>query len=219
MLIDLINDILSDFFDLIFPERCIGCGKDYTILCSDCLNKLHHLNCYSVRGRAPIEKFISVLPYSELPRKIILKLKFKKKRSLAVPLAKLMAEILTKELPTYRDYFLLPVPMHSSRLRDRGFNQAELLSDEIASSLQLESLNKLVTREKKTSFMYNLKSKLREKNIKGAFKLHDPQQLTGKNILIVDDILTTGSTIYELAKLLKKGGAAKIYALTLARTE
>ena len=112
---------------------------------------------------------------------------------------------------------LLPVPLHLKRLRQRGFNQAVLLGEVLAKEWQVPMARRLLKRTRWTEPQVNLTSKQRENNVRGAFELAHAEAVKGKRVMLVDDVVTTGSTVQECAKVLKKGGAASVHVVTVAR--
>ncbi len=143
--------------------------------------------------------------------------KYGKRVSLARPLAAFLRE-------TFYDFWgrdhidlLIPVPLHIKRLRERGFNQAHLLISRWAKKEGLPFDGLLLFRKRWTEPQVYLNRKEREKNIRKAFSVKDPERIRGKKILLVDDVYTTGSTVNECARVLMKGGAEWVDVLTLAR--
>jgi len=140
------------------------------------------------------------------------------------PMGRLMAELFGEFL-RYRfneglalPDFLLPVPMANKRMRQRGYNQAAMLADWLGSLLQLPVNDRLLQRVKETPAQQGLDAKARRRNLLDAFELLMPQEVTGKHIALVDDVLTTGSTADVIAKLLRKAGARQVDVYCLART-
>ena len=118
----------------------------------------------------------------------------------------------------FTDYSLIiPVPLHIKRLRERGFNQSLLLAHAIERKRQIPLNFSLLKRHKFTLTQTGLNKIERKKNIKGAFEVSDKKKIAGKNIILIDDVYTTGATINECAKTLIKAGAQKVTVLTLAR--
>lgn len=109
----------------------------------------------------------------------------------------------------------IPVPLHAKKEKERGFNQTELIFRDFLAGENI-ALVRVLERIRPTQPMYQLTAAERAANLKGAFALMKDADVRGKNILLLDDILTTGSTLYECARILKKAGAAKIYVLVLA---
>ncbi|MCG2686563.1 ComF family protein, partial [Candidatus Parcubacteria bacterium] len=147
------------------------------------------------------------------------KFKYNFARELAEPLSKLMikkiTELNTELIHELKNFVILPVPLHQRRLAWRGFNQAELLAQAVAQEFGLQINNNLLIRKKYTSPQVKLKSKDRNKNIQGAFEIKS--NLIFKNILLIDDVITTGATMNEIARILKNNGAKKVFGLAIAR--
>jgi ComF family protein len=117
-----------------------------------------------------------------------------------------------------RDYSLIiPVPLHIKKLRKRGFNQSIILADPLGKKWQIPVNFSLLKRSKFTLSQTGLDKKERERNIKGAFEVRDKEKIAGRNIILIDDVYTTGATLNECAKTLTKAGAKKVAVLTLAR--
>ncbi len=114
---------------------------------------------------------------------------------------------------------ILPVPLHIKRLRQRGFNQALLLARKIFPEDKEKIQFDILLRQADTPTQTGLSGKERRKNLKNAFIIKRPSEITGKNILILDDVFTTGSTCNECAQALKKAGAAKVEILTVCRSD
>ncbi len=237
--------------NLIFPTFCIRCHHPEKIICDDCLKTVKPLNiqlcplcektvtmngeiCRSCQRRfhPAIDNLLVTSDYkNKLLAKSIHLLKYKFIRDLAPPLAQVLVTGLNKfKLPT--PDFILPIPLHPRRLRWRGFNQAELLSQEVSINLlpglTIPIISDLVVRQKYTPPQKNIRSyKARQENLKNAFQVNPDfdwklnklpkQNLTGKNILIIDDITTTGATILNFAKELKKLHPKSISAVVLGR--
>lgn len=225
--------------DLLFPRRCLGCSQPGGYFCSSCLNLvklepqrvcpmcgqssfggLTHQNCQRPYG---LDGLTSVFAYQGVMEKAIKKLKYKFVFDLAKDLVELFLsfcgedQVFTKICQ--QNVFLVPIPLHSSRFRWRGFNQAELLGKIIAANLNLSILPDLLIRKKKTKPQVELKKAMREKNIKGAFKINSNSQFVIRNsqLILFDDVWTSGATLREAAKVLKRNGAFKVWGLTLAR--
>ncbi len=185
-------------------KECVSCGKllaEHT-LCSACINKKY-----------PFVKARAVGVYSGIVKEILHTYKYTGKRSLANPMARLMALEAIKN----RDYLTCDcisfVPLSKLKLKERGFNQAELLALELGKYLRIPTKS-LLEKIVETEPMAKLSREDRLKNLKGAFK--SIGKIHGKNIILVDDVITTGSTITLCCKELQAAGANKIYVLTFA---
>ncbi len=140
------------------------------------------------------------------------------------PLGRLLGTLLSHHLQNAfahglpRPELLLPVPLGKQRLRQRGFNQAQMLADWLQAQLQLPTQSHLLCRERETDAQQELDAAARQRNLRNAFALSDPSAVKGKHLAVVDDVLTTGATANSLARLLKKAGARRVDVYCLART-
>lgn len=231
-LISNLKTLGQNFLDLVFPVYCLSCGmEEKGYLCNECLPKIAKLEkqlCIACQKPSPFGKthaecvtrnildgIISALPYSNpTVKKIIEIFKYNFVSDLTVPLSELlMAEIVRQDLFDYlKEFTLVPVPLHNKRFNWRGFNQADLLAQQISKKFE-STVDPLAIRSRFTKPQTELKKEQRLHNIQGAFAL--TKSVSGKYLLI-DDVVTTGSTLNELAKLLKKSGASEVWAVTVA---
>ncbi len=151
-------------------------------------------------------------------RDLIHSFKYNQRTHLRKPLALLTLEWLREYLSDQGPHLIVPVPLHRSRLRQRGFNQAALLGRVLSRHLSLPILPDALIRTRPTEPQIKLSSTERRVNVKGAFNVKKPDRIAGKRILLLDDVMTTGSTINECAGVLKKAGADRVIAATIART-
>ncbi len=194
---------------LLLGPLCTLCGEPFATdsgpnhTCGDCITR-----------RIPFSLARSVYTYKSAVLTAIHKFKYNGKTVLARPLGQLMAAK-AAELPVTPD-IIVPVPLHEKRLRSRGFNQSLLLAEEISrhTDTDLDYLN--LQRVLYTKPQITLKAKARERNVTGAFRLKNSGPFKGKKVLLIDDVFTTGATIRECSKILKRAGA-EVFALTLAR--
>jgi ComF family protein len=127
-----------------------------------------------------------------------------------------MAKYLKNHLNLNEIDFFIPVPLHPEKQKERGFNQAELLALELTWLFDIPTVSGLLFRTKETRHQFDLPKAERFRNVKGAFEVKGAGFLSGKNVLLIDDIYTTGSTIAECTRVLKEAGARKIHVLTLS---
>ena len=199
----------SKTFQPIKPPQCTICGvpflteNDSDHICGECIKK-----------RPPFDRAASLYHYRGGLSEAIRAFKYKKKGSLAATLGDLLAAH-----PITRENYdiIIPVPLHITRLRERGFNQAMLIAKHLAGRLSLQVDPFILERVRPTPPQASMKRKERIKSIRGAFALKKGNKIKEKNILLIDDVYTTGATVMECSRVLKKGGAAKINVLTLAR--
>ena len=185
--------------------------------CVHCSNDFHYFR-----------RVISLGEYREEFREVILRMKNETTGNLATALASLLFQIRGNEIRAFRSDYVIPVPMHYSRRIVRGVNNPDFLAEEIGRRLKIPVLSHLVRRMRSTNVQYELTPKQRANNVKKAFALKPgfwqylrrmtPRTLLdGKNILLVDDILTSGATLNEIARLLTENGAASVNVCVFAR--
>lgn len=217
---------------------CIICGKEIVkdsrySMCNKCKDNLPYIKCACTKCGADIpsgtlclnckrnlpivEKNISVFNYVDPLTSLIYKLKYGNAKYLADYFGTFLVDKFVEQ--NIDVDILIPVPIHKIRLKERGYNQAELLSHKLNECLNIPIENDAVIRIVNTVNQARLEREKRLLNTKNVFKVVDKSKIKGKNILIVDDIYTTGATVNELAKVLYKSGANKIYSITLAHSK
>lgn len=150
-------------------------------------------------------------------RNLIHAFKYSYKTHLRRPLALLIVEHLTDFVAERKPDLIVPVPLHVSRLASRGFNQALLLGEVLAREWQLPLQRRAMRRIRRTEPQITLAADQRRNNVRGAFIVADAAVVSGKRVLLVDDVFTTGSTVEECSKMLKKAGAAEVLVITVSR--
>ena len=205
--------------DLIYPPVCGICGKiNKNNLCKKCEDKIkkYEINKIEEVKNKNFEYQIKVLKYEDIVRTKIIDYKFNEDSYLY----KTFSKIIIKNEKIYRFLkkydIIICVPMHIKRKLQRGYNQTELIASEIARNTELEFQNKNLIKIKDTTKQSTLSKKYRIENVKDAFKIKKADKLKNKKIILFDDIYTTGSTVNECSKVLKKAGAKQITVLTLA---
>jgi ComF family protein len=144
-------------------------------------------------------------------------LKYNGLKPLAIPLGQKLANVIGAMEDKLKVDFILPVPLHGSRQYKRGFNQAEEIGRALAQELGLPIYNDILHVTRKTRQQARLPAHQREANVRGAFAIDDPKELiVGKNILVIDDVTTTGATLRENERILKQASATKIVAAVAA---
>lgn len=240
---------MANLLDFVFPKKCVVCKKRGSYLCENCFsflsfdpkslclvcnnptfNNLTHPRC---RRRYAIDGCFSALSYNKTVQKLIYNFKYQPYLTdLKTVLADLFYESIIQneqfsKLIVDGSWLIVPIPLSSSKLRKRGYNQAEILANELSKKFNFPVKN-LLKRTKETKTQVGLTNLQRKMNIKDAFDLNnsafakasiDKQKIIIKNqnIFLVDDVATTGSTLLETARILKKVGAKKVFGLTLAR--
>jgi ComF family protein len=150
-------------------------------------------------------------------KELIHRLKYGKKVHISRPLALVAARSLASFITDCRADLVIPVPLHRKRLRQRGFNQAVLVADVFAKTWHLPLSRNNLCRIRWTEPQIHLSYNDRLNNVRGAFAVKNPAQVEGQRLILVDDVYTTGSTVAECAKVLKKAGAGEVFVATIAR--
>ncbi|HMS83502.1 MAG TPA: ComF family protein [Nitrospira sp.] len=194
--------------------RCTRCDRPFVSPVATAYSPQHR--CHACVEHPPsYTRAWTLYPYSPPLQDAIRLLKYRNKASLARPLANLMLSSLP-QLDAVD--LIIPVPLHHERLCHRGFNQALLLADPIGRHLNISISYTNLVRTTSTPPQTSLSRKTRLKNLRQAFMVRHPAQIQDKRILLVDDVFTTGTTVNECAKTLRRSGSADVFVLTLART-
>ena len=217
--------------DLLFPRWCLGCGREGSLICPACRRRLPELKspicprcgtpqpggilcpaCVSHQHK--IDGIRSPFRFEAVIRQAIHQLKYKNLRSIAEPLARLLSDYLTA-YPVPGEV-LVPVPLHRKRLRERGYNQSELLSKELGKLVKLSVMADCIIRQRHTPPQIRAASASeRRSNVADAFTCRN--NLRNKKIILIDDVATSGATLDACAAALKDVGASSVWGLTLAR--
>ena len=218
--------------DLLFPQRCVGCEREGDFICSSCRRVLPRIIpplcprcgrpqpsgilCPScVSGQANIDGIRSPFRFDGVMRQAIHQLKYRNVRALVVPLAKLLDDYLTTN-PVAGE-ILVPVPLHQKRLRERGYNQSSLLAQELGKLTSLPVADDCLIRLRHAPSQARTPTVAeRRSNVAGAFTCHD-HRLQGSQVLLIDDVSTSGATLDACAAALKAAGASSVWGLVLAR--
>lgn len=194
------------------PPFCCSCGRhlektDFTKrICLDCTRK-----------NLIFDRAFSPCVYEGVIKELIHAFKYKNKDYLGKTLSRPMIDFIQEfDLPINYIDFIIPVPLHKIRLREREFNQAEILSGYIAREFKKEVLSDKLIRRRQTKQQTDLEVNQRFLNVKDTFSINRPKTIKGKNILLVDDVLTSGATASEAAFTLKNAEANIVFVLTLA---
>lgn len=150
-------------------------------------------------------------------QRLIHALKYEGKRSLAKRLGLLLADRVSKDGTLKGIELLIPVPLHPSRMRERGYNQSELIAEAVGQRLGLPVVKDVLIRRRRTKTQTKLDTWQRRENVKGAFSVKKPELVLDKRVALVDDVLTTGATLDACAQTLLSAGAREVQALVVAR--
>ena len=240
---DFIRPLADTALELVFPSgiKCMCCGapiprgNTYS-LCKDCFESIRFIkngcekcgkpipqemheklcpSCMDERSMLHFDRAVCCIEYDELIHRIIYGFKYGRKTFMGKYLPKIIMEKLEYEQVKFKA--ITPVPLSSKRLRSRGFNQTQIMAQELSNLCKKPCVD-MLKRTRDTSFLSGLSRYERKKELKGVFTLNEYSHniISNSDILVVDDILTTGSTSSEIAMTLKEGGAANVYVACLA---
>jgi len=192
------------------PPFCYRCGrhleKPIKNICPECVRKQLHF-----------DRAFSPCVYEGVTKELIHTFKYRGKDYLGATLSELMVDFIKEyNMPMEVLDLVVPIPLHQVRLREREFNQAQILSQHIAKTFNKRLATDALKRLRHTKTQTELQTEERLLNVKGSFAVTNNEEIKGKNILLVDDVLTTGATSSEAACALKKAGANIVFVLTLA---
>ncbi len=208
----------AELLDLLFPRRCPFCGgvNPSDLPCEHCQQTLPWLVGPAAHSRADyMENTVSALGYQGAVRDGVIALKFHGKLARAKPFGVLVAQCVHDHYKEDFDLISWP-PLSAKRLRKRGYDQAELLAEEVAKSRGGTAV-KLFKKEHRPAQSGLTDAAQRRANILGAYHLLDAKAVAGKRVLLIDDVVTTGATLSECARVLRAAGAARVCAATLAK--
>ena len=233
-----INNLVNFIFDLIFPVNCIGCENLDTWLCLECFDSLkarqakhcpfcqRQTICGETCPNCALQKnlngAISLIPYSNgLIREIIYTWKYHGIKEITKSLGLFACQELEKNkknipfLNLTSNPLLVPIPLHKRRKKQRGFNQSELLARYITKNFDLK-FSDILIKKTSTHSQVNLELIDRIINVKKSMRLLNCESIENKNIVLIDDVITSASTCEEAASVFKKAGAKSVWALSIA---
>lgn len=204
------------------PALCPKCWMSFDLITEACCNFCGALSdaCSCPKKHEYIDKFLVAMQYNNSAMRIISKFKYNNCKKVAP----VLGQILYTRIKHYINEVdvWLPVPLHSKRIKERGYNQAAILTHFINKASQNQMLCKydILTRQINNKQQAKLSKSARLLNVKNIFVLNDRHKsiIQNKTVGIIDDVITTGATIQECARTLKNGGANKVYGISIART-
>jgi ComF family protein len=203
---DRVNTIEDPFCSVCgyaFPSKALS-GK--AAVCGPCRRGLYRFDV--ARAWAPFQDSV---------KEIIHQLKYGCHPSLARPLAARLADTYETHRQRLQADWLIPVPLHPARKRERGFNQSSEIARHLSRIAGIPLAQHCLRRTRPTQVQAGLTRRERRRNVSGAFEMSKNSEVSGKAVLVVDDVFTTGATLNECARILRQSGAAKIAVLTVAR--
>ena len=231
-----IGRLATWLLDFALPPRCAGCGTIVSAVdsfCADCWTHIEFLGsggcrtcglplqatdaelCAICLARPPrIDRTRAAVAYDEVSRGLALRLKYGRKVAVAKTMARYMAPLIESR---GSDTLLVPVPLHRRRLWQRGFNQSAIVARELSRQTGLANNVTALKRIKPTPPLKGLSLQQRRRAVAGAFKVGDRTAFAGRTVVLVDDVLTTGSTANACARELRRAGASRIELISWAR--
>ena len=227
-----LRQLQNEVIDFFFPRECIGCGKVGDFICVQCSKKLPRLNppiclrcgkpessgtfCYECWGKSnSLDSIRSVFVFDGALRDAVLSFKYRNLRAIANCLGDFMAGYY--KVNNLTGDILVPVPLNEMRIRDRGYNQSELLAREISLQIGVPVNEKVIRRTRDCQPQARTKNvDERRRNMENAFS-HMGDEVRGLDVVIIDDVCTSGATLEACASALKAAGAKRVTGFTLAR--
>lgn len=234
----ILRHLSREIAQILFPTSCAGCRIEGTDLCETCTAAIprlllghcpycervsaHGATCGECLRRFGLDGVVAGTHFEdERVRESLHRAKYGRASALLKMMARLPLDVYAS-MPHHpmrnfnAPFLFVPVPLHPSRQRERGFNQAEIIAKEFASSLA-GRVAPLLVRTRKTAPQFDLPRARRKENVRDAFALPRPIPLSGRSFVLVDDVMTTGATLHECAKVLKSSGAQSVWGMVAAR--
>ena len=225
--------LIEKLLGLLYPAKCPFCGKIWSGICDDCREKYPMIQeprckkcgkpiqketeeyCYDCKKTEHYYEWGRSLWIHKAPvNEAIYAFKYKNRRCYGEVFARELAKVYGKRLKEQNVELIIPIPLHKSRRRERGYNQTEIIAKYLGDYTGIEVDHTSLVRNKKTSPQKRYSDKERKKNMKNAFALK--KKIDAENVVLIDDIYTTGSTIDEAARILKKSGVSNVCFLTIS---
>ena len=226
-----LKHIFTDAMQLFFPHNCMGCGSDLlsdsSMLCLRCISSLPYTGYENIennpvedifRGRATIKEAASTFYFSKghLVQQFIHQLKYKGNQQVGQYLGALMGKTLLQSSRFTNIDYLVPLPLYADKEFKRGYNQSTIICNGMSATMQIPVLNNNVIRQRYTDTQTKKHRAERWENVEGSFAIKNPLILANKNILLVDDVITTGATLEACAQCMQQVAGLQVSLATLA---
>lgn len=218
----MIKNFFELFADLIYKQKCVvcGCSKNNEILCKNCLKTVQNLSPFAQKKIEGVNIFCA-FKYDGTIKNLIQNFKFKKRRSAAIPCAALLYDYFIRVCKANNlnlnaeNSIISCVPSHYLRVIKRGYCHTELISKEFSKLCGINADFKIIKKVKNTIPQYKVRANQKAKNVRGAFKI-SPNHAQDKTLILIDDIITTSATLFEVISNLQKNSYYNIICFTLA---
>jgi ComF family protein len=223
-------NFLTDISDFFLPRFCPSCKNKLTstevIVCNSCLSKIKHTDsertgieyARKFKNEKIIKGFTSLFVFEkdkEL-QDIIHDLKYNGKFSIGIFLGKLLAAAVNDKIQEWKIDLIVPIPLHRLKRAERGYNQSDFIAKGMEKILHVPVKSRLIKRIRFTETQTSMNLVERKENMKDAFAIRRNKIVKGKNILLLDDVITTGATISECGRIILESGATNVYAASVA---
>lgn len=222
--------IIDPFLRWLYPAHCLVCDLpifDYSrFVCDLCWSRIPvpdssgHDPLWLVRHtktKIYFDSFYACFIFNDQMKKIIHSLKYEKVTGLAKEIIEFVNPDLLNKSDIFASDWIIPIPLYKKKLKSRGYNQATLLSIELAKYLNIKILDDVIRRNRNTLSQTKIAAENRQKNVADAFRVINNTAIKSSKLLLVDDLITTGATVNECAKTLIAAGAKKVSVLAIAR--
>jgi len=225
----MILKIIPSFFDFVSPRFCVACNAlllaDEYFICEKCYSEISILKDHEIKSEFErkfktdnlVDDYNSLFLFKEKGplQDLIHNLKYKQKFKIGILLGEKLGVYKKDVITNWNVDFIIPIPLYHLKKVERGYNQAMYIAKGLSKISKIKFKTNVVKRVKNTLSQTKLTNDARKENMLGAFKVKGSKNIKGKNIIIIDDVITTGTTVLELAKVLKENGVNKVFCLSV----
>jgi competence protein ComFC len=221
---------IRNVIDFVYPPLCLLCedrSEDGYWLCPACCNRIQKSSHVIFQQRPEDFVYLSeelffdgvftCWEFNSDLEQLVHQMKYSQMKNLARHFGKTAGKVLTSHLNSEVFQLMLPIPLHKVRQRERGYNQSERVCEGLYESLAIPIQKDILVRKRYTRTQTDLSAEERQDNMRDVFRVRRPERIKSKSVLIVDDVVTTGSTMNSCAKVLKEAGARTVVCIALAR--
>ena len=217
------DHMLKQLINLVFPIKCIFCGEllgfdNKVSICNECYGKIPFFDdrVYELGPLYSFDNCICLCEYSGIIKDAIKRYKFYNKPAYYRTFGKLLADKIMRVTTADKIDIIISIPLNKDRQNQRGYNQSYLISNYISKLLKISEKSYALGKVRNTGVQSLMNRNLRAANVEGAYKVLYPEKVKGRRVFLIDDILTTGSTLSECSRVLKESGAVEVTAVAIA---